>query len=273
MGAGPISAGGLIGVAEGVAEVQQTANAGIVLVSGHQRRLHPQAAGDQVRPVGGLTLQLVQNGGIPDHAVFDDLRHTAAPLALRQGGKAIGIHQHHTGLVNASQQVFALRQIHRRFAAHGTVHLCQQRSGQVNQHHAPLITGGSKARQIAGDAAAQSQQAVGPGEVLSGQLAAQGKAGLGRLVRFTCREGQQLAGQSGSTEAVQHRAAIQRRHRVVRRHRPAAAGKRGQQRARLRQHAAADMNGIAALRQRDGNDHGTPPTGGFSPFYRTFRRL
>ena len=260
-------------MAEGVAEVQQTANAGIMLVSGHQRRLHPQAAGDHARPVGGLTLQLVQNGGITDHAVFDDLRHTAAPLAPGQSGKAIGVHQHHTGLVNASQQVFALRQIHRRFAAHGAVHLRQQRSGQVGQCHAPLITGGGKARQIAGDTAAQSQQAVGPGEVLSGQLAAQGKAGLRRLVRLACREGQQLTGQPGSTETVQHRAAIQRRHCVVRRHRPAAAGKRGQQRARLRQRTAADMNGIAALRQRDGNGHGTPPTGGFSPFYRTSRRL
>ena len=273
MGIGPVAARRLIGVAEGVAEVQQAARAGIPLVGSHQRCLYPQAPGDNIRPFRRVGLQQFQQRGVADEAVFDDLRHTAAQLAFRQRGKAVRVYDHQRRLVKGSQLVLPLRKVHRRLAAHGAVHLRQQGGGNLHQRHAPLIAGGGKARQIAGNTAAQRQHAVGAGKAPLCQLVAKTEPRLRRLVLLPRREGQQLSGKARVTQAVQHSAAVQRRHRIIRHHRPAAAGQRRQQRPGLPQQAGLDMNTVAARRQRHGHGHGAPPKFTFLPFYRTFPPL
>ena len=273
MGTGLIAARRLDGVAEGMAEVQQPAHARIVLIGGHQRRLDGQAAGNDRLPVGRFRFHIVQNGGVPDQAVFDDLRRAASHLPGRQGGQAVGVHQHQAGLIEGPQQVLALRQIHCRLAAHGAVHLREQRGGCLYQRHAPLIGGGGKARQIAGDAAAQGQQTVGAGKAPLCQVAAQVQPRLRRLMALPLRKGQQFSGEPRVTKAVQHRAAVQRRHGFVRRHRPAADAQRAQQSPGAAQYAAPDVHGIAALGQRNGNGHRLLPVFTVFLFYRTFRWL
>ena len=250
-----------------MAEVQQPPRPGVPLVGGHQRRLDCQAPGDDGRPVRRVGFKRVQQPGVLNKPVFDDLRHAAPQLTPGQRSQTVRIGDHQPGLIERAQQVLALRQIHRRFTAHGTVHLREQRGGQLRQRHAPLIAGGDKARHVAGDAAAQRQQSVASGKALLRQLAAQGEPRLRGLVRLSRREGQQLAGKSRAPQAVQHRAAVQRRHRFIRRDGPAVNAQRRQQCSGLPQRAGLDMNGIAALRQRDGHGHEKlPPNGHFFHF-------
>ena len=116
----------LHGVAEGMAEIQQPTGAFVPLILRHQRRLAGKAPADDPGPVRLLLLQPGQQLLISDAAVFDDLGHAAGQLTPGQGGEADGIRQYHTGLVEAAQQVFPLRQIQPRFAAYGAVHLRQQ---------------------------------------------------------------------------------------------------------------------------------------------------
>ena len=76
VGPGIVSSGGLIGMAEGMAEVQHPAPAAVPLVPGHHRRLIPAAARHQPGKIRLLRrFQVVQNGLVADDAALDDLRH------------------------------------------------------------------------------------------------------------------------------------------------------------------------------------------------------
>ena len=235
----------LHGVAEGVAEVQQPTGAFVPLILRHQRRLAGKAPADDPGPVRLLLLQPGQQLLVSDAAVFDDLGHAAGQLTPGQSGKADGIRQHHAGLVEAAQQVFPLRQIQPRFAAYGAVHLRQQGGGGLHQRHATQQRGRRKARQIAGDAAAQGHDAIAAGQAQLHQSAAQPVVLLQRLGALPRWEGHQRpAGAAGQ------RSAVQGFHRVVADDGPAAHAQRAQQLLRLLQQAAADVDGVAAPSQR-----------------------
>ena len=70
---------------------------------------------------------------IEDQCGFDDLCQTAADLSGRQSLQNITIDDHQFRLMKCPDQIFAVRRIDRRFAADGTIHHRQKRSGYLNE--------------------------------------------------------------------------------------------------------------------------------------------
>lgn len=83
-------------MAQGVAEVQEHPNAGVVLVFLHHLALDVAAAEGDVFNVGHDALSIperpetVKQSPVPDASVFNDLRHTVREDSIRQGFQATG---------------------------------------------------------------------------------------------------------------------------------------------------------------------------------------
>jgi hypothetical protein len=166
----------LIGVAEGVPEIEQHALARVPLVTLHHRGF-AGAAGIQhlfdAPHDGGAGrggLQEPEQGLVQDAAVFDHLGHAVGEDRVGQGGETAGVGQHQPGLPESARQVFARLEIYRHLAAHRGVHLGQQGGGQLDEIHPPQNGGGGKARQVPHDPAAQGGHGVGPGEAEGQEL-------------------------------------------------------------------------------------------------------
>ena len=108
--------------------------------------------------------QQVKQTAVPDTAVFDDLGHAVGEDTIRQCFQAVGIHQHHPGLIESTCKIFSCLQVYRHFAAHGGIHLCKQGGGDLDKVHTPENGSGSEACKIAYHTAAQRNDGVGAGE-------------------------------------------------------------------------------------------------------------
>ena len=103
-------------MAEGVAEIEQRALAGLALVARHDRGLRAAAhrdgvlarrtAGENVLPV---RLQPGEEAGVAEQAVFGDLGIAGAELARRQRVEQRGIGDHQDRLMERADQVLAVR--------------------------------------------------------------------------------------------------------------------------------------------------------------------
>ena len=113
---------------------------------------------------GGAGGQEIEEGLVPDTAVFDDLPHAVGEGGVGEGGEGVGIHEHQPGLPEGSRQVFPRPEVHRHLAAHGGVHLGQEGGGELDEIHPPEDGGGGKARQVPHHAAAQGHHPVGAGK-------------------------------------------------------------------------------------------------------------
>ncbi len=115
--AAPVVAGsGLQRVAEGVAEIEQRAVAGLVLVArddvGLGRRSwwrSPRCAPGRrrTRRASSRSSQ-AKNGGVVDQPVFGDLGIAGAELAQRQRVEHVGVGEHQARLVEGADQVLAV---------------------------------------------------------------------------------------------------------------------------------------------------------------------
>ena len=162
---------------------------------------------------------------IADQAVFDDLGQAGAQIPVRQALQQVGIGDHRPRLMKRADHVLA---------AHGGVHMRQQRGRHLHQVHAALIAGGDEARQIAYHTAAERHHHGVTPDAIGNQH-----------VEYTARRGQRLVllaiGQDdfrcrGLLQRLLERIRVQPRdHRVTDQHHVAARELRCQQLARTQQ--------------------------------------
>ena len=137
----------------------------------------------------------IKEAPVGDAAIFDDLRHAAGKVPVRQRGQDLRVHQHQAWLPEGAGQVFPGLEIDGHLAAHGGVHLGQQGGGELDIADAPENGGGGKARQISYHAAAQGGHGVGAGQ-------AEGHQGLPQLRQLMGIFGV-LSGGDGEAEGLE----------------------------------------------------------------------
>ena len=157
---------GFDGVAVSMAQIQQGAQAAFAFVGGHDLGLQLAAAADTVgqrlhiqrHQRIDVVFQPDEELAIEDDPVFDDFSQARREFTRRQRFQTIQINHHRSGLIESADHVFAERVVDGGLAAHGRIHLRQQRGGHLNEAHAALIARGGKAGQIADNAATERDQ-------------------------------------------------------------------------------------------------------------------
>ena len=173
-------------MADGVAQVQQLPGPGVKLVLLHQVPLVGDAPGGDPLRVGPEVdgLQGVQQAGVPDHAVLDDLGAAVGKVGLGEGVQGVQVAEDGPGLVEGPRQVLAVFQVDGGLAPHGGVHRRQQGGGQLEEGDPPEVGGGGKPGEVPHHAAPQGDEPVGPGEVGLGQELQQVQVGGAVLMRL-----------------------------------------------------------------------------------------
>ena len=118
---------GFDGVAKGVTEIQNSADAAFAFVlSDHPSfdlatALHRLGQGLRIprQQIIQVLLDPIEEGHVGNRAVFDDLGQTGAEFARRQCVQGGQITQHPFGLVERAHHVFAQRVVDGGFATHG----------------------------------------------------------------------------------------------------------------------------------------------------------
>ncbi len=174
----PVAGGGFDGVAEGVAEVEDHAEAGFALVGGDDVGFDADAGGDDAGEEGGVLgvgggedavgagFEEAEELGGADDAGLDGFLEAGAELAWGEGGEGGGVGEDGEGVVEAAGEVFACEEVDAGFAADGGVDLGEEGGGELNVANAAHVDGGEEAGDVAEDAATQSQEnrsAVGAG--------------------------------------------------------------------------------------------------------------
>ncbi len=118
----------------------------------HRLRLRRAVAGDQG---GAVRLAPREEPGVADQPRLGDLGIAGPQLARRQGGEGGGVGQHCARLVERADQVLALARIDPGLAAHGAVHLGEQRGRHLHERQAAQRGGGREAGEVAHHAAAE----------------------------------------------------------------------------------------------------------------------
>ena len=106
-------------------------------------------------------LEPSEEARVGDHTVLDHLGKAGAELAFGQRAQHTHVRHHGAGLVERADEVLAGGVIHGSLAAHGRVHLGQQRRRHLNQAHAALIARRGESGHIPYHAAAQGDQRRG----------------------------------------------------------------------------------------------------------------
>ena len=153
-------------VAEGVAEVQNSAQAALALVAADHLRLDLAGALHRLRQRRLVAraqpldagLDPGEELGIGDRAVLDDLGQSRRELALGQRVERVEVADHTHRLVERADHVLAQRVVDRGLAADRRVDLRQQRRGHLHEGHAAHVAGRGEAGHVADHAAAQREQ-------------------------------------------------------------------------------------------------------------------
>ncbi len=155
-------------MAEGVAEIEQCALAGLALVARHDRGLGAaggrnrmfarRAAGRRCRH--GWPRARLKKGLVAEHAIFGDFRIAGAELARRQRIEHRSIGDHQNRLMKRAEQVLALRRIDAGLAADRRIHLRQQRGRHLHEIHAAAQDRRREAGEIADHAAAERNDEI-----------------------------------------------------------------------------------------------------------------
>ena len=247
------------GVAKGVAEVEDGAQAGFALVARDDAGLDLAASLHGVREGGGVAgAQLLHVAFEPgeelhvgDGAVLDNFGQPGGQLARGQGAQRAEVAHDGARLVEGANEVLALRMVDGGFAAHGRVHLRQQRGGHLHEADAAHVARGGKASHVAHDAAAERvNHALAVGAGLHQGVEDEGERVL-RLVLLAVgqRNGahaqvalRQLRRQPRGVERLHRRVGDDERLRALRHVLPHGGSA---------QQPLADEDGIAAFAQRN----------------------
>ena len=163
-----VVAGGLQGVGQGVAVVEEgPAAGGVALVGADVVGLAPHAGGHRL--VEGQVGQVVD----AQEGVLGHLPQPAAVLPGGQGAQQLDVAQHRRRLPERPHQVLALGQVDARLAPDGGVDHAQEGGGHVHHRHPPVVDGGGEAGGVGDHAPAHGHHHVGPGEAPPGEGPAQ----------------------------------------------------------------------------------------------------
>ncbi len=126
-------------MADGVAEVENHAQTGVVFVDGDDIALDHDAFADDALDVLFVVGRGYHIEDLPvgDAAVFDDLGHAVGKGLIGQGGENRRVDEHETGLIECADEVFALGHIHAGLAADRGVDLREQGGRDLAQRETP----------------------------------------------------------------------------------------------------------------------------------------
>ena len=250
---------GLQRMAEGVAEIEQRALAGLALVAGDDRGLGAAGGRDRVlarraagEDVGVVGLQPGEKGFVAEHAIFGDFGVAGAELARRQRVEHRGIGDHQHRLMERAEQVLALRRVDAGLAADGGIDLRQQRGRHLHEIDAAAQDRRRKAGEIADHAAAErNHQIVALDLGRDQRLGDLFEAGIGlRPLAFLDDDSRGRNAGLGQRRSVGFQPVLC--HGAVGDDGGAHAGpQRGDARAQRLQHVAADDDVIGAIAERD----------------------
>ena len=155
-----IGKGGLDGVADGVAEVEEGAGAGgFPFVLFDNAGLDGEVAEKEVggrRELLGIELgEVVEHGGVADGGVLDDFGKAFAVFARGKGSESGGVDEHEGRLVETTEEVFSFGGVDAGFASDGRVHLRDDSGGDLDDRDAAVVDGSDEAGKVPGDAASE----------------------------------------------------------------------------------------------------------------------
>ncbi len=209
------------------------------------------AAGSRATSASICASSHARNARVADRAVLDHFREARGELARRQRAQAIGVDQHGARLVERADHVLAERVVDAGLAAHRRVDLREQRRRHLHERHAALVDRRRESRDVADDAAAQRDQR---GRALGAQFEQPRHHRLQRLpvlVGFAVRDLHRLRRDARGRQAFgQRREPVAGDRRVGHDDRLRDAALR-EQRTGAADDARADVDRIAALRERD----------------------
>ena len=205
-----IVGGGFDGVTEGVAEVEDHAQAGFALIGGDHFGFDLRAGEDDARDGGdvlrvrrieddiSVSGEMPEELGRADDACLDGLLEAGAEFACGKGGEGVRIRQDGERVVKAADEVLAGAEVDAGLAADGGVDLGEQRRWELHVVDAAHVDGGEKAGDVPDDAAAERKQegvAVGAcGGELAGESFKRGETLVGLACRCEESSGRGLAG-------------------------------------------------------------------------------
>jgi hypothetical protein len=151
------------GVSEGVAEVQESADAFFVGIFVDDGGLDGDVFGDEFGEYcniaggdfGGVVGDEGKQRGIADDGVLDAFGQAAPELARRKRGKGGDVGDDNFGLVESADEIFSGGMIDADFSADGGIDGGEQRRGNLDKGDAAEDGDGDEAGEIADDSAAQ----------------------------------------------------------------------------------------------------------------------
>lgn len=222
---------GFDGVAEGVAEVQNRAQAGFRFVLGDDLGLDFATAGDDrsedFRVPGEQSIQVAFEAAeerfVVDDAIFDDFGQAGAVLAVGEGLQCSEVAKDQARLVEGADQVLAAGEVDPDLTADRAVDLGEQGGGDLDESEAAEVGGGDEPGEVAGDASAQGDEEGLPFEAVSGELVvALGNDAEG--LRFLARRhGDERGVEAGVPQGFEGGLRVERGYVVIRDHRAAGA--------------------------------------------------
>lgn len=258
---------GLDGVAKGVAEVEERAEAAVVLICGDDAGLEGAAGVDQVG-VGlgvvvleglGAVLQVREGVLALEEGVLEDLPEAGGQLAWGEGAEEARSADDADGLMEGADEVLGAADVDGGLAADGGVHHGEERGGELEAADAAEGGGGCEAREVADDAAAEGDEDVIAPDVVLDEPGPDLREDLGGLGAFAGADGEVEEVPSGALEAVEDALGVRFGEAGVAEDEEAGGGRLEGAEAEIGQLGGAlgavggDPDGVGALLERDGD--------------------
>ncbi len=215
MGPGFIISRQFVGVADGVAEVQDHPATGVPLVLFHNKAFYIAAGIQNVFNIchdfgpGGVGTEKIEEVLIGNTAVLDDLRHTVGKGFVIQGVQRFRVHQDCLGLPEGAHQILSVCKVDSHLASHRGIYLGQKGGGDLDKVHSPEKGGGGKTRQVAYHSASQSYHSVSAGEAIVHDSLPQGGKVGGAFGPFSGGARKQARIETGGLQAVLHSGTVE----------------------------------------------------------------
>lgn len=108
-----------------------------------------------LQDAGAILLEAQKQLDIPDDSALERFVQSSAEFTIGQALQNIWIDQYHPRMIKSSKQIFSGHQIDCGLAPDGSIHLRQNRRGNLHQFYAPHVKGGQQSGNIAHHAPTQ----------------------------------------------------------------------------------------------------------------------
>lgn len=189
-----VAGGGFDGVADGVAEVEDHAEAVLFFVLTDDVGFDADGGGYDFGEGGGVAgedevgvlFHVGEEAWVVDDAGLDGLLEAGAEFGGGQGAEKVGVGEDGERMVEAADEILAGGEVGAGFAAEGGVDLGEEGGRDLNVGDAAHVDGGEESGEVADDAATEGEEegvAVGPG---GGELLGEGFERAEAFVGFAC---------------------------------------------------------------------------------------